>query len=334
MAVLRWFGGIGPNGALVWHIDGRRRSAIVILAICLVAGLVAFGAHSPDTASGFPSCGDGTVEFTCVGCVEWPEAEDKDVGNCQCCLLGPETLQVVLSNAYPGYGCTVTFKIANRCDVPLVIEHITVTPHNFTDGVEVSLDVARPYVGQVIDPCSVICGEIKVKTEQPAEQGFEYSFTVTITLIQHCQSLGGTIGFWKNWDKHNTYTEAEIDEWLDNIDAESQWLVPDTNGDGTIDVDDMEAVLTESFAYAGASPMERKFLAHYLATRLDTEACRLGYGVHDFGEYDPDDYLGLGGSGTLLEIISAIESKYGTSPSDSEFEMMKNVCVALNEARI
>jgi len=306
MAVLRWFGGIGPNGALVWHIDGRRRSAIVILAICLVAGLVAFGAHSPDTASGFPSCGDGTVEFTCVGCVEWPEAEDKDVGNCQCCLLGPETLQVVLSNAYPGYGCTVTFKIANRCDVPLVIEHITVTPHNFTDGVEVSLDVVEPHMGQVIDTCKVVCGKIKVKTEQPAEQGFEYSFTVT----------------------------AEIDEWLDNIDAESQWLVPDTNGDGTIDVDDMEAVLTESFAYAGASPMERKFLAHYLATRLDTEACRLGYGVHDFGEYDPDDYLGLGGSGTLLEIISAIESKYGTSPSDSEFEMMKNVCVALNEARI
>jgi hypothetical protein len=131
---------------------------------------------------------------------------------------------------------------------------------------------------------------------------------------------GGTIGFWKNWDKHNTYTETDINDWLANINDASDWLVPDI---------DMEKILKQ----AKGKDAKQKFLGHYLATRLNVESDRLYPGFsHDFN--DPDDYLGLNGSGTLGEIISAIEKKCGTSPTEKQFELMKDICDGLNNLEI
>src|SRR3972149_6037506 len=41
----------------------------------------------------------------------------------------------------------------------------------------------------------------------------------------------GTIGFWKNWDSHNTYSQGQIEGWLSAIDSSSSWLGPTTVGD-------------------------------------------------------------------------------------------------------
>ena len=66
-----------------------------------------------------------------------------------------------------------------------------------------------------------------VHVEQTAEQNFTYYFTIRMPIdVIVSEITTGTIGFWCNWDSHNTYTQAEIETWLAQIDDESQWLGP------------------------------------------------------------------------------------------------------------
>jgi len=158
--------------------------------------------------------------------------------------------------------------------------------------------------------------------------------------------LGGTRGFWSAWNNHKTYTEDEIEGWLESIDDDSLWLVPDMDEDGDIDVTDLDAVFDQGTGKNAT--MQDKFLAHYLATRLDAESGRLHLHLtHDVSTYDPDNYLGLTNaeSATLSEIVAAIESKYPddpTGPADpsdaeaawpthDEYEIMKSISDALNK---
>jgi len=146
------------------------------------------------------------------------------------------------------------------------------------------------------------------------------------TLITGEWESGGTIGFWKNWDKHKTFTEAEIEGWIGSINATSKWLGPTT-------VEEMGEMLSENCQ----SNMKCKFLQQYLATRLNDESALLSL-TANCNFHDPDDYLGLGGSGTLSEIIAAIEGKYPDAPdvpgavwpTKDEYEIMKDICDALN----
>jgi len=149
------------------------------------------------------------------------------------------------------------------------------------------------------------------------------------------KEVGGSPGFWKNWDSHNTYTETEIWGFLAAVDASSLWL------GGIKDISQMQAVLTPVVLTPAVptpgedTTMEAKFLRHYLATRLNVEAGQLYPELfHLFSSYDPANYLGLGGQGTLEEIIGAIEGKYGTSPTEGQFEIMKDICDALNNLEI
>ena len=166
--------------------------------------------------------------------------------------------------------------------------------------------------------------------------------TVTIegTISTGEWDCSGTIGFWKNWDKHNTYTQSQIEGWLQIIDGNSTWLVPDMDGDDDIDIiEDMELILEG----AQGSTMEEKFLGHYLATRLDMETEPLPRlnpdGKHDITGHDTDNYLGLASpsSATLSEIVEAIESKFLTHQppehplTKDQFEIMKDICDALNK---
>jgi hypothetical protein len=172
-----------------------------------------------------------------------------------------------------------------------------------------------------------ISGSIWLQVKQEAQQDHTYHFQIEIEgqqwneAVCEYQDLGGTIGFWYNWDSHNTYTEAEIETWLAAIDSQSQWQGPTT-------VEDMEQVLW----MARGGPMQQRFLGHYLATRLNAATLppRLGPGATHNIPADAQAYLGLPGNPTLAQIFAAIESKYGTSPTEGEFEIMKDVCDALN----
>lgn len=265
--------------------------------------------------------------FRNVVCNEWPEYMGKDVGSCSAVLLDAHNMQVTLNNAYPYYGCTIDFEITNCQTVPVIVDSVVIAPENFTNGLEVSVDLNGIWVGQQIEVDSFASASLSVRVEQPAAQSFQYRFTITITLIQ-CDE-GGTIGFWGRWDRHSWLTQADVDGWLREIDTGSEWLVEDMDGNGVVDVVDMKAMFDRK------KPANNLFLAHYLATRLNGESGRLRMvGVHNVMGYDTDNYLGLANpaAATLAQIIDAIEAKHGTA--EPKFEVMKNVCDALNNLLI
>ncbi|MFA5450738.1 MAG: hypothetical protein WC231_01925 [Dehalococcoidales bacterium] len=148
--------------------------------------------------------------------------------------------------------------------------------------------------------------------------------TGTVTTSDWSEDVGGTIGFWGAWDNHETYSDQEIEDWLVMIDNDSAWLGPTTTSG-------MEGV----FDNGTGNNAELKFLAHYLACRLDGVSDRLSHTkVRDISGYDPTNYLGLGGQGTLDNIFTAIEAKHGTSPTKAQFNLMKDICNALNNLLI
>ena len=146
----------------------------------------------------------------------------------------------------------------------------------------------------------------------------------TVTTGDWEEELGGTIGFWGAWNNHNTYPVTQIEAWLENIDADSDWLGPTTTSG------------MEDCFNAGTGPnAEKRFLAHYLATRLNAESERLSLTmVRDISGYDPANYLGLAGSGTLPEIFIAMEAKFGSSPSTQQYNLMKDICDGLNNVNL
>jgi len=152
------------------------------------------------------------------------------------------------------------------------------------------------------------------------------------TITTGTWDVGGTIGYWKNWDRANPYTGEQIEQWLDDIDDASRWLGPTTM-----------AGLDQLFvaAIGGNATMKSKFLAHYMATRLDIVSGRLDVGnTHDVTGWDGNNYLGLPNpaSATLSDIVIAIEGKYPGDPEDpsacwptmKRYETMKDICDALN----
>lgn len=172
-----------------------------------------------------------------------------------------------------------------------------------------------------------------------------WSDTLSIegTISTGTWDAGGTIGFWGSWDEHNTYTQGQIEGWLGNIDGDSHWLVPDMDEDEDIDIDDMQVI----FQGAQGGTMKEKFLGHYLAARLNTKPDPPNLAldtVHSITNVpvekdgviqyiDASPYFGYD-SGTLEQIILTIESKYTENPTPDQFEIMKNICDALNNLEI
>ncbi len=248
---------------------------------------------------------------------------NKDVASCITELAVSEgngdyeQVVVTISNAYPSYQCETYVTVHNNGSLLGRITSI-----NITSPREITVTPGVNLLGVVVDPGKSADGSFRAHVEQSASQNTTYTFTIVLELTQWWMTYpGGTIGFWKNWDRNRTYLKGEIETWLSSIDSSSQWL-------GPVTIEGMEKVFVETSGKA-AKP---KFLGQYLATRLNWESGRFNPGVHNFLSYDRNNYLGLGGSGTVAQIIRAIESKYGTSPTEKQFEIMKNICDALNNS--
>lgn len=308
----------------------------VIIAIALCGVGYALWAQTLDIG-GTVQTGDFNGGFTACPTNDPPgtidPGKDKDVAWCTAELAEPENggyeqVIVTIENAYPCYECEVNVTVQNHGTPPMRIARVDVFNPNPDE-----LTVTHQGLKDVeLDRGEWVVGTVKVHLEQPALQGHIYIFTIELHL-ELWRDQGGTIGFWGSWDRHKTYTEGQLNTWLGSIDANSDWLVPDIDGNGTIDVHDMEQVFDE----ASGPNWEEKFLGHYLATRLNVESGRLsGTRHHDVSGLDPGNYLGLSDptSASAEEIISAMENKYGTSPSDDQFEIMKDICDGLNNLSI
>ena len=331
------------------------------------------------------------LDFTGFSCSDIPGQPDlgqtKDVASTECVLVdtdgdgGHDTLRVTVSDAYPGFQMMLSnITIQGHGTVPV---HITDTSFVFDGGggalvmglegfwTDSNLVCLQVHAGDVIT------GDfwLHMSVEQVALENHTYTFDIAIDYAQwnetDCapedEDRGGTPGFWCNWDKHNTYTEAEILGWLAAINAASDWLGPITIADlevfcrcfkGHGDDGSSDDFSSDDYYDDGSSDdissdddssddggsddggpctMGVKFRLHYLATLLNIESGRLApSGVHDFSTLDPTDYLGLGGSATLALIVDAMEGKFSLllSPTDAQFEIMKDILDALNNLEI
>jgi len=305
-----------------------RRRAVALAMVVLVVALSSLGlAHGlwakTLTIDGTVNTGKFNADFIAASTDDPPDTidpgYDKDVASCTATVVSTDLVEVVITNAYPSYTCTFTTTIHNGGTVPERRE-----PLEFVVPAVLTVTDLNDLTGVVLDPGQEDVEEFSVHVEQEAEQGAIYYFTIKKPFSLW---VTGTIGFWKNWDSHNRFSQAQIEGWLAEIDAASLWHGPTTIGG-------MEGVFAAALG-PSATP-ETRFLAHYLATRLNERSGILDPGhTHNVTGKDPGNYLGLANpsSATLTEIINAIESKYDT-PSNSQFNTMKIVCDALNKLDI
>jgi hypothetical protein len=85
-----------------------------------------------------------------------------------------------------------------------------------------------------------------------------------------------------------------------------------------------------------ATPRSR-FLAQCLASNLNLRSGRQNpTDPHNVTGVDPGNYLGLANpsASSLAQILARIEMKFGTSPTNAQFLIIKDVCDKLNNAAI
>ena len=265
------------------------------------------------------------VDFVATGTNDPPPSHidpgyTKDVASCLARLISDELIEVTLQNGYPSYTCTFTVTAQNAGMLP-----VKLAPLQFDVPEVLTVADVSDHAGIVLEGGRRETETFTVHVEQIARQGSEYVFTIRKTFELHAT---GTIGFWKNWDKHKTFSKAEIEGWLVQINNASSWFGP-TTVQGMVN-------LINAGTSSGATAKSR-FLAQCLATRLDERSGIFdATGTHNVTSADPGNYLNLAtpGNATLAQIFAAIESKFGTSPTNAQFLIMKDVCDRLNNLAI
>ena len=305
--------------ASVGLVDALRRDALI------VEGHVDTGEMNIEFTQAFTN-DDGTVDDPAKDPDDGDGGADpgyeKAVAECLAAIeVQGDAVNLIISNGYPSYTCQFWLEITNvgafalRRGAPVI---------DSPDVLTVSEPEAKSCA--VLSPGEQEIETFRVHVEQEAAQNSIYRFTVEKKFSETVQ---GTPGFWKNWDSHDTFTEEEIELWLVEIDGTSAWFT------GLDTVEEMEAVFDA--ATGRGATAEKRFLAQYLALRLNALSGLLcGTEPHDVTAQDPGNYLGLANptAATLGEIIAAMESKSGTSPNAAQFNIMKDVCDALNNQAI
>lgn len=264
------------------------------------------------------------VDFTSASTNDPPGTLDpgyaKDVASCRASIMYDDKVNVLVENGYPSYTCTFTVTVNNTGVLPLQLQPLVINaPWVLT------VTPLQDDTGLILLPGARDAESFSVHVEQPAAQGATYAFTIQKTFRLHAT---GTIGFWKNWNSHKTFPKAAIETWLQQINTASQWFGPTTTS-GMVS-------LINAGTGGSATPKSR-FLAQCLATRLNERSGIMdGPDLHNVSAADPGNYLGLAtpSAATLNQIIAAIEAKYGTSPSNAQFTVMKSVCDGINNLQL
>ncbi|MEM1970668.1 MAG: hypothetical protein QW422_07405 [Sulfolobales archaeon] len=145
--------------------------------------------------------GEVDVEFGEVSCTETPEAEGKDVGSCSVELVygeeeGPDDddldLVITISNAYPGYSCTIYFTVVNVGTIPVKGPFTGTDLGTFPASGELDLnedgkaDVKIYYNLPVtqIDPEGTRDFSITIEVLQPSPESSELEFQLYLYFVQ------------------------------------------------------------------------------------------------------------------------------------------------------
>lgn len=246
----------------------------------------------------------------------------KDVAWSECSLEDVDadgkfdTVDAAVFNAYPGYATSFLMSVHNGGTVPERISSVEIeSPAEY-----LSVDYSD-VVGIVLDPGESTVASASVLVLPAVSQSSTYRFKIRLDSTQW---QTGTIGFWRAWDHNRSYARTQMESWLKSIDDTSAWLGPKTTAQ-------MEATL-KAGGSSGASARQR-FLAHYLAMRLNAVSGRMSAGEpHDVRGADQSGYLNLGDptACTLAEVVSAIEAKCSGPCTDAELILMKDVCDGIN----
>lgn len=152
---------------------------------------------------------------------------------------------------------------------------------------------------------------------QPASGTFCQDVVVDMSGENHLgvnfvniQDQEGTIGFWKNWTKHKWLTWSMVNAWIDEIDAESKWLM--TESGYTSSPEGMVALIniaTKQCNKSGSTACAmKKFQAQYLVTLLDEKSDRKDMDTWYAVSSDAQTLLGLSAMEQLDDIIAATEA--------------------------
>lgn len=121
----------------------------MVLVLLLAAVGVGYAKWSKELQiEGLIQTGEVAVGFCWAECIEWPEAEGKDVGSCETFYEeGGQVLEVQMFNTYPCYGVDVDYDINNLGTIPVKVEAIEL--------VRVSVDGLDIPVGMPLIVCHV-----------------------------------------------------------------------------------------------------------------------------------------------------------------------------------
>ncbi|HTK05157.1 MAG TPA: SdrD B-like domain-containing protein, partial [Candidatus Eisenbacteria bacterium] len=147
----------------------------------------------------------------------------------------------------------------------------------------------------------------------------------------------GTIGLWRNWFRHNKYTQAQIDGWLSTINSTSGWLM--TEAGYSANTTGMVNLINDATKFCSKLPdkiecANRKFLAQYMVNRLNVLSGRKTlsstYDLSSFGA--AMNYLGISPTTSVMmsTYITKVEAKVATSPSRNQYLWMASVSDFIN----
>lgn len=152
----------------------------------------------------------------------------------------------------------------------------------------------------------------------------------------------GTIGFWRNWNRHNKYPQGSINNWLAAIDTESAWLKP--AGYTTFTTTDMVKLINDGTKDCNNATnkdqcAKNKFLMQYMVTRLNVASGRksfpTNYNLSSFTSIL--NFLGVSTPYTsvnLGNLKDKVEAKAALSLSRNNFLQMASVFDFINNQGI
>ncbi|KKR80506.1 MAG: hypothetical protein UU73_C0002G0064 [Candidatus Daviesbacteria bacterium GW2011_GWA1_41_61] len=122
----------------------------------------------------------------------------------------------------------------------------------------------------------------------------------------------GTIGFWRNWNKHQIYLQSDINSWLEAID-DTSWFTPFA----PLTTTKMVQIIDDATKNCNNSKKsgdqlrcaKNKFSAQYLVTQLNVKSGRKNLAKSYNLSFSLQSILGGGSVQTLGQLFSRTDSK-------------------------